>query len=167
MRRLSVWVLLCCACPSKSTPDAAVATPYKTPTVKCAVVEPAGWVESNAPMPDHVLELLATAPKLRGHLVVREAKEPTVAAASEAALKRTTAQWGRQPDFTLLREDPFGEGRLIAWQWRPQPSAPIERHLIAVVPWEQTVLLAIVDDDGETPEKAILASIATLKCQAR
>lgn len=167
MRR-ALWVLLLTACPSKGTPDAAVAaTPYKAPTVKCQVVAPSGWVESGAPMPDHVMELLATAPKLRGHLVVREAKEATLAAAAEEAKLRTTAQWGLQPDFTLLREDPFGEGRLIAWQWRPQASAPIERHLLAVVPWEQTVLLAIVDDDGETPEKAILASIATLKCQPR
>ena len=73
MRR-ALWVLLLTACPSKGTPDAATAaTPYKVPTVKCQVVVPAGWVESSSPMPDHVLELLATAPKLRGHLVVREA----------------------------------------------------------------------------------------------
>ena len=83
MRR-ALWVLLLTACPSKGTPDAATAaTPYKVPTVKCQVVVPAGWVESSSPMPDHVLELLATAPKLRGHLVVRDAKEATLGALIE------------------------------------------------------------------------------------
>lgn len=161
-------LLLLCACPDKRAPDAgATLPPYPVPTLKCTLIEPAGWKVSSSPMPDHVLEMLATAPKLRGHLVIREAADLTIASATEEAKLRTTAAWGTQPDFTMLREDPFGEGRLVAYQWRPQATAPIERHLIAVLPVENKVLLVWVDDDGETPERVLLASIATLKCQAR
>lgn len=170
MRNAVLLVLVLTGCPDKArlAADAGpVAAPYRAPTLKCTLVEPSGWQLSTAPMPDHVLELLATAPKLRGHLVIREALEPSVAAASEEAKRRTTAAWGGQPDFTLLREDPFGEGRLIAYQWRPQTSAPVERHLVAVLPVEGAVLLVLVDDDGDTPEASLLASIGTLKCQAK
>ena len=118
-------------------------------------------------MPDHILEVIATAPKLRGRMVLREAREPTVAEAAEEQKRRTVASWGTQSDFTLLREDPLAEGRLLAYQWRRQPSAPIERHLIAVLPIESKVVLAFIDDDGTTPEAHLLGALATLKCSPR
>ena len=117
-------------------------------------------------MPDHLLEVIATAPSLRGRIVFREAIEDTVAAATEEQKQRTAASWGTQPDFALLREDSFGtEGRLLAYQWRSQTTAPIERHLIALIPIEAKVVLGFVDDDGVTPEPQLLATLSTLKCR--
>jgi hypothetical protein len=137
------------------------------PALKCALEIPSGWTQSASPMPDHILEVLATAPSLRGRMVLREATESNVALAAEEQKRRTVASWGTQPDFTLLREDPMGDGRLLAYQWRPQASAPVERHLIAVLPFESKVVLAFVDDDGATDEARLLATLGTLKCAPR
>lgn len=165
--------LLLAGCPDKNpnVPDAPRAPlgphTFRAPTLKCTLEVPSGWTTSGSAMPDHILELIATAPGLRGRMVIRQALEATVALAADEGKQRTVASWGTQPDFTLLREDPVGEGRLLAYQWRPQASAPVERHLIAIMPIESKVVLAYLDDDGATPEKNLLGSLATLKCSPK
>ncbi len=167
---LGLWL---CSCTEKtaSGPDAGLAQPqpnaFRAPTLKCAFEAPSGWTTSASTLPDQIAEVLATAPKLRGRMVVRESLEPNVARAAEEQKRRTLAAWGNQPNFTLLREDPMGEGRLLAYQWRRQPSAPVERHLIAVLPFQSTVVLAFIDDDGLTPEAHLLATLTTLNCTAK
>lgn len=136
-------------------------------TLKCTVLMPSGWTASASTMPDHVAEAIANAPNLRGILVAREATESTVAEATESAKQRTLASWKSRPDFTLLREVPLGEGRLLAFQWRPQPSAPIERHLVAVLPNTGKILIVLIDDDGSTPEAHLLGAVTTMKCVPR
>ncbi|MBS1153589.1 MAG: hypothetical protein H6Q89_5287, partial [Myxococcaceae bacterium] len=165
---LGALLLACCSQKKGSAPDAASAPAgFRAPTLKCSFVAPAGWAPSAAPMPDCVAEMVATAPSLRGRMVVREAVETDVGLATEEQKQRTVAAWGSQPDFTLLREDPMGEGRLLAYQWRPRPSAPIERHLVAVLPLEAAVIVAFIDDDGATPESHLLATLSTLSCRPR
>ena len=161
--------LLLLGCPDKSPVASTVpALPhgFRAPTLKCVLEAPSGWTASNSPMPDHILELIATAPKLQGRMVVREAAEGTIATVTEEQKQRTLNAWGKQPDFQLLREDPLGAGRLLAYQWRRKPSAPVERHLVAVLPMDSKVLLAMIDDDGATPENHLLGTLGTLKCTA-
>lgn len=174
MSRIAVLgALLLLGCPDKKepvpdSPQAPVLAPgAREATLKCVLEAPAGWTVSASPMPDHILELIANAPNLRGRMVLREANESTVALTIEQQKKRTQDSWGTQPDFTLLREDALGEGRVLAFQWRPRPSAPIERHLIAVLTIESKVVMALIDDDGSTPERNLLGAIGTLKCSPK
>jgi hypothetical protein len=170
-RPLVLGALFLLGCPEKSSSAAPLAplqpNGFRAPTLKCVFEMPSGWTATPSPMPDHIAEMIATAPKLRGRMVLREALEATVADATEAQKQRTQAAWGTQPDFTLLREDPMGEGRLLAYQWRRQPSAPIERHLVAALPIDGKVVLAFIDDDGATPEAHLLATLGTLRCTPR
>jgi hypothetical protein len=168
---LGALALAGCSERNKSAADAPAAPVqppgFRAPTLQCSLQVPSGWTTSGSPMPDHILEVVATAPKLRGRLVAEEATQPTVAEAAADRKQRTVASWGNQPDFTLLREVPQGEGLLLAYQWRPQASAPIERHLIAILPLESKVVVVSVDDDGATPESSVLATIGTLACTSR
>ncbi len=176
LRTFAAAALLLVGCTEKNgaAPDAGTSPPasvlppgFRAPTIKCVFEMPSGWTLSASPMPDQIAEMIATAPKLHGRMVLREAIAADVSEAAEAQKQRTQASWGAQPDFTLLREDPMGEGRLLAYQWRRQPSAPVERHLIAVLPIEGKVVLASVDDDGATAEAQLLATLSTLKCSPK
>lgn len=173
IRLILLGALVLAGCPEKdknapAAPTAPVQPPgFRVPTLKCSLQVPSGWTTSGSPMPDHILEVVGTAPKLRGRLVAQEAIQPTVAEAAADQKQRTVASWGNQPDFTLLREDPLGDGRLLAYQWRPQTSAPVERHLVAILPLESKVVVVSVDDDGTTPESSLLATIGTLTCTPR
>lgn len=168
---LSALLLACCTeknKPAQDPPKVPVQpSGFRAPTLKCVFEMPSGWTTSAAPTPDHIAEMIANAPKLRGRMVLREVVETSVSVAAEEQKQRMLASWGSQPDFTLLREDPMGEGRLFAYQWRPQLSAPIERHLVAVLPFDAKVVLAFIDDDGATPEKQLLATLSTLKCSPK
>ena len=170
LRTFAAAALLFVGCTEKTgaAPDASTSPPgFRAPTIKCVFELPSGWTLSASPMPDHIAEMIATAPKLHGRMVLHEAIAADVSEAAQAQKQRTQAAWGAQPDFTLLREDPMGEGRLLAYQWRRQPSAPVERHLIAVLPIVGKVVLASVDDDGATAETQLLATLSTLKCSPK
>ena len=170
-----IWILfatalvLLSACEkNKGAADAAAApSAFRAPSLKCTLLTPSGWTQSASTMPDHIAEVIANAPNLRGRMVVREALEPTVAAAAEAVKQRTLASWGALPDLTLLREEAMGEGRLLAYQWKPQPSAPLERHLVAVLPYGTTVVVAFIDDDGATAEAHLLSTLSLMKCSPK
>lgn len=168
MSRIAVLgALLLAGCTEKNTAVPDAAGPPLAAGLKCVLEAPSGWTLSNSPMPDHILELIANAPKMQGRLVLREAQELTLSDAAEKQKQRAIESWGNQPDFTLLREDPMGEGRLLAFQWRRQASAPIERHLIAVLPFESKIVLAFIDDNGATPEAHLLGALGTLSCSPK
>ena len=165
-------VLLLAGCPEKEIVPEAPAAPviphgFRAPTLRCQLEVPAAWKISNSPMPDHVLEMIANAPNLRGRMVIREAVEQAVDDAVAAQKERTQAAWGTQADFALLREEPLGQGKLVVYRWRRQGSAPMDRHLIAALPIESRVVLAFIDDDGTTPESHLLGSLGTLRCRTR